>query len=133
MTTATSQTFIQPVDFLNATTAGLAAGEDRVRVAGAEPSGVPAGGECAGMRLADLATGVEARVLGISTVDTVASADIGRRLAELGFLPGERLRIVARGSFGREPIAVRIGTGTFGLRLFEAACIRVSQEPQQAR
>jgi ferrous iron transport protein A len=54
---------------------------------------------------------------------------LSRRLAELGFLPGERLRIVARGFLGREPIAVRIGTGTFALRLFEAACIRVRPEP----
>jgi ferrous iron transport protein A len=49
-------------------------------------------------------------------------------LAELGFLPGERLKIVARGFLGREPIAVRIGTGTFALRHFEAACIRVCPE-----
>jgi Fe2+ transport system protein FeoA len=28
----------------------------------------------------------------------------------------------------REPIAVRVGTGTFALRLFEAACIRVRPE-----
>jgi ferrous iron transport protein A len=54
-------------------------------------------------------------------------------LAELGFLPGEKLRIVARGFMGREPIAVRIGTSTFALRMFEAACIRVAPEqPLQA-
>ena len=32
------------------------------------------------------------------------------------------------GLMARDPIAVRIGTGTFGLRLFEAACIRVCPE-----
>jgi len=53
---------------------------------------------------------------------------MGRRLAELGFLPGEAVRIVARGLMSREPIAVRIGTGTFALRLFEAACICVRPE-----
>lgn len=83
----------------------------------------------AGMQLADLATGARARVVAVASADSRAAADLGRRLAELGFLPGERLRIVARGLFGREPIAVRIGTGTFALRLFEAACIRVSPEP----
>jgi Fe2+ transport system protein FeoA len=31
----------------------------------------------------------------------------------------------------RAPIAVRIGTGTFALRLFEAACIRVCPEQSQ--
>jgi Fe2+ transport system protein FeoA len=36
---------------------------------------------------------------------------------------------VARGFLGREPIAVRIGTNTFALRLFEAACIGVCPEP----
>ncbi len=79
------------------------------------------------VRLADLATGTIARVVSVAT-DAAASADMGRRLAELGFLPGEKLRIVARGFVGREPIAVRIGTGTFALRLFEAACIRVTPE-----
>jgi ferrous iron transport protein A len=86
------------------------------------------------LRLADLATGAPARVVSVSAADADATADsgestgLGRRLAELGFLPGERLRIVARGFLGREPIAVRIGTGTFALRLFEAACIRVCPE-----
>jgi ferrous iron transport protein A len=95
----------------------------------------PAGpvGAAGAVRLADLATGAPARVVSVSATDA-ASADSGasgglsRRLAELGFLPGERLRIVARGFLGREPIAVRIGTGTFALRLFEAACIRVCPE-----
>lgn len=80
------------------------------------------------MRLADLATGAAARVVAVAAADSANAGDLGRRLAELGFLPGERLRIVARGLMGREPIAVRIGTGTFALRLFEAACIRVCPE-----
>ena len=81
----------------------------------------------AGMKLADLATGAPARVVSVSAADG-AAPDLGRRLAELGFLPGEAVRIVARGLMAREPIAVRIGTGTFALRLFEAACIRVCPE-----
>jgi len=81
----------------------------------------------AGMQLADLATGAVARVVSVSTAEGNAP-DLGRRLAELGFLPGEAVRIVARGLMAREPIAVRIGTGTFALRLFEAACIRVRPE-----
>jgi ferrous iron transport protein A len=98
--------------------------------AGSAQAGSIAGpaAESAGVRLADLATGTEARVLAVSAVESSASADLGRRLAELGFLPGEKLRIVARGFMGREPIAVRIGTGTFALRLFEAACVRVCPE-----
>ena len=83
------------------------------------------------MKLADLATGAVARV--VSVTPDGAAAEMGRRLAELGFLPGEAVRVVARGLMAREPIAVRVGTGTFALRLFEAACIRVSPEPTPAR
>jgi ferrous iron transport protein A len=79
--------------------------------------------------LTDLAVGAQARVVAVSpSADGDSSAEVHRRLSELGFLPGEPLRIVARGFLGREPIAVRIGTGTFALRLFEAACIRVTPE-----
>jgi ferrous iron transport protein A len=83
------------------------------------------------MKLADLATGALARVVSVSPGD--AAVEMGRRLAELGFLPGEAVRVVARGLMAREPIAVRVGTGTFALRLFEAACIRVSPEPTPTR
>jgi ferrous iron transport protein A len=77
--------------------------------------------------LADLPPGAAARVTSVSAQGK-APAELGRRLAELGFLPGEAVRIVARGLLARAPIAVRIGTGTFALRLFEAACIRVCPE-----
>jgi ferrous iron transport protein A len=81
-----------------------------------------------GVRLADLATGTAARVVSVSAGEGGAPREMGRRLAELGFLPGEPVRIVARGLLAREPIAVRVGTGTFALRLFEAACVRVCPE-----
>jgi ferrous iron transport protein A len=89
------------------------------------------GGPSEAVKLADLAIGAVARVVSVSPGD--AAAEMGRRLAELGFLPGEAVRVVARGLMAREPIAVRVGTGTFALRLFEAACIRVSPEPTPAR
>jgi len=85
----------------------------------------------ADIRLADLAPGTTARVVSISSADAAAPIEMGRRLAELGFLPGEAVRIVARGLLARAPIAVRVGTGTFALRLFEAACIRVRPEQPQ--
>jgi ferrous iron transport protein A len=81
--------------------------------------------------LAELASGTSARVVSVAGADSKAPAEVGRRLAELGFLPGEAVRIVARGLLARAPIAVRIGTGTFALRLFEAACIRVCPEQPQ--
>ena len=83
------------------------------------------------IRLTDLAPGTRARVVSVGSTDASTPVELGRRLAELGFLPGEAVRIVARGLMARAPIAVRIGTGTFALRLFEAACIRVCPEQPQ--
>lgn len=64
----------------------------------------------------------------ISAVNAGARADINhhllRRLAELGFLPGETVKVIRRVA-GGEPIAVRVGNSTFALRQHEAACIRV--------
>lgn len=51
--------------------------------------------------------------------------DIARRLKELGFVKGEAVRVLHRGYFGGEPLAVRVGQSTFALRLFEAALIGV--------
>jgi ferrous iron transport protein A len=81
--------------------------------------------------LNDLGLGMPARVVSITAADASTPVELGRRLAELGFLPGEAVRVVARGLMARAPIAVRIGTGTFALRLFEAACIRVCPEQPQ--
>ena len=80
------------------------------------------------IRLTDLGIGTRARVVSVQAADAAAPVELGRRLAELGFLPGEAVRIVAKGLMARAPIAVRIGTGTFALRLFEAACVRVCPE-----
>jgi len=81
--------------------------------------------------LNDLGLGLPARVVSIAAGDASTPVELGRRLAELGFLPGEAVRVVAKGLMARAPIAVRIGTGTFALRLFEAACIRVCPEQPQ--
>src|ERR1700683_2966227 len=90
----------------------------------------PAGGAArpTDMKRGGLAPRTLARVASVASSDGAAPLELGRRLAELGFLPGEAVRIVARGLMARAPIAVRIGTGTFALRLFEAACIRVCPE-----
>src|SRR5271170_7509147 len=88
------------------------------------------GSTATGIRLTELGVGTCARVVSVAATEA-ATPDLGRRLAELGFLPGEAVRIVAKGLMARAPIAVRIGTGTFALRLFEAACIRVCPEQPQ--
>ena len=52
------------------------------------------------------------------------------RLLEIGFLPGEPVRVIAHGFPGREPVAVRLGHTTFALRRHEAALVRV--QPAEA-
>ena len=48
-----------------------------------------------------------------------------RQLEEIGFLPGERVLLMARGFPGGDPLVVRIGQSTFALRGAEAACVLV--------
>ena len=57
-----------------------------------------------------------------------AGVDVSRRLMELGFVPGERIRMLKRGVPGGEPLAVRVGESTFALRRFEAALISIQPE-----
>ena len=47
-------------------------------------------------------------------------------LAEIGFLQGELVSVMARGMPGADPLVVRIGQSTFALRRAEAACITVA-------
>jgi ferrous iron transport protein A len=76
--------------------------------------------------LSDLAKGQSARVVGVVPSAADVPADLTRRLADLGFLPGERVHVLARGPLGGEPVAVRVGTATFALRRLEADCIRIA-------
>lgn len=48
-----------------------------------------------------------------------------RQLEELGFIPGERVTIMASGWPGGDPLVVRVGLSTFALRRAEAACVGV--------
>ncbi len=57
-----------------------------------------------------------------------AGVDVSRRLMELGFVPGERIRMLKRGVPGGDPLAVRVGESTFALRRFEAALISIQPE-----
>ena len=65
-----------------------------------------------------------------SGISPAEGGDIGLRLQELGFVAGERLRVIAHGYPGREPIAVRIGNTTFALRRFEADHVLVAAAPE---
>jgi len=53
--------------------------------------------------------------------------DVPRRLMELGFVPGERIRVLNRGMTGG-PLAVKVGQSTFALRRFEAALVSIRPE-----
>ncbi|MGM9480486.1 FeoA family protein [Roseateles sp. NT4] len=47
-------------------------------------------------------------------------------LADLGFLPGEAVRVLRRGSLSEGNLVVRVGQSTFALRHAEAECIAVT-------
>lgn len=79
----------------------------------------------AGLSLCDLERNVSARISRIAAPATQAQQHLVLRLIEIGFLPGETVRVVAHGHPGREPIAVRLGHTTFALRRHEAAFIFV--------
>jgi ferrous iron transport protein A len=77
------------------------------------------------MLLNELPNGALATVSRVVSASTDVDAVTLRRLAELGFIPGEPVQLLRRGPGGREPLAVLIGDTLFGLRLLEAQCIEV--------
>ena len=77
------------------------------------------------LRLSDLMPGQRAVVHGLTTASELVAQPTVRRLAELGFIPGEPVQLLRRGPGGREPLAVRVGDTQFALRLIEAECIQV--------
>ena len=76
--------------------------------------------------LDQLALHQPAFVANVQAGDAAMTPELLRRLAELGFLPGEQVRVVARGVPGGTPLAVRIGNSTFALRLIEARSVQVT-------
>lgn len=76
------------------------------------------------MLLSQLAQGVMAVIAGVEGAGEADS--IARRLQDLGFVDGEQVRVIARGPFGGEPLAVQIGFTRFALRVAEANRVRVA-------
>ncbi len=74
--------------------------------------------------LCELERGLTATVTAIGSPPD-RDRDLVLRLIEIGFFPGETLRVIAHGQPGNEPIAVRLGGTTFALRRLEAGYIRV--------
>ena len=79
--------------------------------------------------LANLRAGERGRVLAVAmpNADHGHDESLGLRLLEIGFVPGELVRVTALGPGGREPLAVQVGGTTFALRLHEAEHIRIER------
>lgn len=82
------------------------------------------------LRLSQLAThdlAVVEQVIDISSPDPIAA-----RLRDLGFVPGEPVRLAAKGPFGGDPLLIAIGTTRFALRRNEAERVVVVRETGHA-
>ena len=76
------------------------------------------------------ARGVVAQVLegDAGIVGDETGATIGRRLIEIGFVPGEPIQIIEEIWPGGDPMAVRVGSTVFALRRREARAVLVQVE-----
>lgn len=87
------------------------------------------------MRLSDLSKNTSAIVLAVEDLHHTDSAEhqqftdevdsIAHRLKELGFVPGERVRLITVAPFGGDPILVQVGFTRFALRRSEAKRVLV--------
>lgn len=75
--------------------------------------------------LHQLACHIQAEVVGMSSCEDEQDRQVALRLLEIGFLPGESVRVIGHGVPGHDPLAVRIGHSTFALRRHEAALVLV--------
>ena len=89
----------------------------------------PMAAEGSGIGLTDVPLHTDVWVQALQLDVAPQDHDVLLRLLEIGFLPGERLRVVARSFPGGDPMAVRVGRTTFALRRREAGLIRVSTTP----
>jgi ferrous iron transport protein A len=77
------------------------------------------------MGLHQLACNTAAEVVGMNATQDDEERGVALRLLEIGFLPGESVRVIAHGFPGHDPLAVRVGHTTFALRSHEAALVQV--------
>ena len=76
------------------------------------------------MLLSELANGAAAAVGRVFSASPEVGEPLLRRLGELGFIPGEPVRMLRRGPGGREPLAVQVGESLFAL--IEAQCVELA-------
>lgn len=66
-----------------------------------------------------------ALVCRVDAADAAQPAERARQLADIGFVPGERVTVLTRAWPGGDPLVVRVGHSRFALRRAEAACVLV--------
>ena len=64
-------------------------------------------------------------------VGEAAGATIGRRLIEIGFVPGEFVQVIEEVWPGGDPMAVRVGSSVFALRRREARAVLIQRSADQ--
>ncbi len=79
------------------------------------------------MTLYQLKTHASAVVAGVE--DRSEQDPISRRLREIGFVPGETVKVVGQGLIGRDPLLVQVGFTRFALRRNEAERVSVQEMP----
>jgi ferrous iron transport protein A len=72
--------------------------------------------------------GVIVRVGGEADLATVARSELERRLLEMGFVEGARIKVLHEGFIGRDPIAVQLDDMRVALRRREAADVMVQSD-----
>jgi len=75
------------------------------------------------MRLDQLSINVTQRVTKVNSFNLMP--EIEHQLAEIGFIPGEKVTVLRKNLFGGDPMMIRIGLSTFALRKQEAQLIEV--------
>ena len=65
------------------------------------------------------------RILSLKT-DGSGLADAAQRLADLGFVPQERVCVLRRSWWKAGALVVQVGNATFALRHNEAACVELA-------
>ncbi len=77
------------------------------------------------MRLSNLTKHTSAIVERVD--DAEPNDPIAQRLRDLGFVPGERVRVVACGPWRADPILIQVGSTRFALRRAEAERVSVQE------
>ena len=76
--------------------------------------------------------GVIVKVGSESDLESLSRTELERRLLEMGFVEGARIKVLHEGFIGRDPIAVELDDMRVALRRREAADVMVQCLPDQA-